>query len=285
MKSKQLDLFINLTASHAKIKSNQDLMARCWVSLSKSSKRKIIEHQVKDSWVRISSDKDQGIATIYDMDVLMFITSMLMDKVNKGTLDYKQRKIRFTGYEYFYFTNKHRSGRADKELQQSLERLHTTRIETSIRSEHKRNLYSSFYWLSEWQKLEENGRAVGYSVVLPDWMFESITKPKLVLTLDEEYFHIRGGLVKWLYLFCRKARSHNSRGAWRESFISIYNKSGMKSPYKTFKKKLREVIYKQDIPNYYLDESEEEILTINRTRKSLRPIKDEETSSVIPLPF
>ena len=124
MKSKQLDLFITLTAQHAKIKSNRDLMARCWVSLSKSSKRKLIEHQVKDSWIKISSDREQGIATIYDMDVLMFITSLMMDRVNNGTLDYKQRKIRFSGYEYFYFTNKHKSGRADKELQAALERLH-----------------------------------------------------------------------------------------------------------------------------------------------------------------
>ena len=146
--SKQLDLFISLTADYAPTKSNSDLMERSWFDLSKSRKRQVIEHTTKDgSWVKIHSDKEYGLATIYDMDILLFITSLLMDRKNKG--QELSRRITFTGYEYFYFTNKHRSGRADKQLQDALTRLHTTRIETSIRSEHKKNLYSSFYWISE----------------------------------------------------------------------------------------------------------------------------------------
>ncbi len=272
--SKQYDLFVSLSADYAPTKSNRDLMERSWFDLSKSRKRQLIQHTTKDgSWVKIHSDKEYGLATIYDMDILLFITSMLMDKKNKG--QQLSRRITFTGYEYFYFTNKHRSGRADKQLQEALTRLHTTRIETSIRSEDKRELYSSFYWISEWQKMEKDGRAVGYSIVLPDWIFDSITSPRHILTLDEEYFHIAGGLTRWLYLYCRKARSPKARGVWKESFQSIYTKSGMKSPTKVFRKKLREVISKQSIPNYYLEENEEEILTIHRTRKTLRQDKDE----------
>jgi len=129
-------------------------MERSWFDLSKSRKRQLIEHTTKDgSWVKIHSDKEYGLATIYDMDILLFITSMLMDKKNKG--QQLSRRITFTGYEYFYFTNKHRSGRADKQLQEALTRLHTTRIETSIRSEHKKNLYSSFYWISDGRRLRK----------------------------------------------------------------------------------------------------------------------------------
>ena len=49
----------------------------------------------------------------------------------------------------------------------------------------------------------------------------------------------------------------------------------MKSPTKVFRKKLREVISKQSIPNYYLEENDDEILTIHRTRRTLRQDKDE----------
>ena len=122
--------------------------------------------------------------------------------------------------------------------------------------------------------MAEDGEAVGYSIVLPDWIFDSITSPRHILTLDEEYFHIAGGLTRWLYLYCRKARSPKAVGVWKETFNSIYTKSGMKSPTKVFRKKIREVISKQSIPNYYLEENEEEILTIHRTRKTLRPVTD-----------
>ena len=103
--NKQLDLFITLTASEASIKSNQDLMSRSWVDLSKNHKRKLIEHTAKDgSWVKIHSNEDYGLATIADMDVLLFITSAIMDKVNNG--ESLTNELRFTGYEYFHFTDK-----------------------------------------------------------------------------------------------------------------------------------------------------------------------------------
>ena len=266
--NKQLDLFITLTASEASIKSNQDLMSRSWVDLSKNHKRKLIQHTAKDgSWVKIHSNEDYGLATIADMDVLLFITSAIMDKVNNG--ESLTNELRFTGYEYFHFTDKSKSGRSDKRLQEALTRLHTTRIETNIRSEDKREKYSSFYWISEWQKVVDNGRTVGYSVKLPNWMLESISTPKLILTLDEEYFKISSGLKKWLYLFCRKAVGLKSRTAWKESFKSIHEKSGMNSSLKSFTFTLRKIISKNDIPNYYLEENENTILSITRTRKTL----------------
>ena len=266
--NKQLDLFITLTANEASIKSNQDLMSRSWVDLSKNHKRKLIQHTAKDgSWVKIHANEDYGLATIADMDVLLFITSAIMDKVNNG--ESLTNELRFTGYEYFHFTNKSKSGRSDKRLQEALTRLHTTRIETNIRSEDKKEKYSSFYWISEWQKVVDNGRTVGYSVKLQNWMLESISTPKLILTLDDEYFQISSGLKKWLYLFCRKAVGLKSRTAWKESFRSIHEKSGMNSSLKSFTFTLRKIISKNDIPNYYLEENENNILSITRTRKTL----------------
>jgi plasmid replication initiation protein len=274
-KSKQLDLFLTLSPSVIPNKSNRELMERCWFDLSKQNKtRKTLEHTTNDGKcsVKIYNTMGYGLATIYDMDLLVFITSLLMDRRNKG-VKITSRKITFTGYEYFYFTGKSRSGRSDIEFQESLERLHTTKVETTIRSENKRKGFSSFYWVSEWKKVEENKRVVGYSVVIPEWIYDGVTDPHYVLTLDDEYFHIKGGLTRFLYLLCRKARDKKtvtSKGSksWTESFESIYKKSGMVSPKRSFVYRLRKIISKQSVPNYYLEENENETLTISRTRGS-----------------
>jgi plasmid replication initiation protein len=271
-KIKQLDLFLSLSPSLIPNKSNKELMERCWFDLSKNKKRTFLSHQCDDKKnsysVKVQNNEGNGLATIYDMDLLVFITSLLMERTNKG-IETKSREIIFSGYEYFYFTNKSISGKADKEFQESLERLHKTRIETSIHSSHKRTGYSSFYWISEWNKVEQNGRVIGYSVVIPEWLFLGATTKKRVLTLDDEYFHIRGGLTRFLYLLCRKARDQNSVSKpWTESFRTIHKKSGMISQLKHFNRKIRQIISNQSVPNYFLQELDNEILSITRTRKS-----------------
>ena len=277
-KSKQLDLFLSLTPSLIPNKSNKELMERCWFDLSKNKTRTSIVHTGRDEKrkidfsIKVENNEGNGLATIYDMDLLVFITSLLMEKVNKNE-KITSREIVFTGYEYFYFTNKVRSGRSDLEFQESLDRLHKTRITTTIKNEKTRKGFSTFYWISEWKKLEENGRVVGYSVVIPEWIFRGVTDKSRVLTLDDEYFHIRGGLNRFLYLLCRKARDQksvtsNGSKSWSESFESIYKKSGMISSKKDFNRSIRKIISRQSIPNYYLEEKTTEVLTISRTRLS-----------------
>ena len=51
-------------------------------------------------------------------------------------------------------------------------------------------------------------------------------------------------------------------------FESIYKKSGLISPKKVFVHRLRKIISKQSVPNYYLEEKDSEVLTISRTRSS-----------------
>ena len=278
MATKQLDLFLSLSPSLIPNKSNKELMERCWFDLSKNKTRTSIVHTGKDSKtkiefsVKIENNEGNGLATIYDMDLLVFITSLLMEKVNKEE-KITSREIVFTGYEYFYFTNKTRSGKSDKEFQESLDRLHKTRITTTIKNENKRKGFSSFYWISEWKKLEEQGRVVGYSVVIPEWIFRGVTDKSRVLTLDDEYFHIKGGLNRFLYLLCRRARDQktvtsNGSKSWSEGFESIYKKSGLISPKKVFVHRLRKIISRQSVPNYYLEEKSSEVLTISRTRAS-----------------
>ena len=98
----------------------------------------------------------------------------------------------------------------------------------------------------EIKQLHDGDRNRGYEIVLPEWLYESVVNEKLVLTLDEGYFGIRGGLERWLYLFARKSSGWQT-GGWSESLFSIYQKAGSKSSFTEFKRQLKKIINKKSI--------------------------------------
>ena len=254
MTNRQLDLFITLSASDVVTKHSRDLMERCWFNLSKNKRSKEIYHQTKNGdWCRVRGG-DYGIATIWDMNVLLFATSHIVDRINKG--ENVSPMIRFSGYEFQHFIGaKKHSGQLDKDLQKALERLHTTRIETNIRLPDNVRKYQSFYWINRVDKWVENGRVIGYAMELPKWYFDTIVNHKQILTIDDDYFNIRGGIEKFLYLWCRKSVGYR-KDYWKESFISLHKKSSSIGTLRAFTFSLRKIIKKQSIHNYYLKEKE-----------------------------
>ena len=90
----------------------------------------------------------------------------------------------------------------------------------------------------------ENGRHIGYEIVIPEWLYNSVVNEKLVLTLDQGYFGIKGGLERWLYLFARKTSGWQV-GGWTESIDSIYVKSGSKSSRSEFRRQIAKLQQKQ----------------------------------------
>jgi len=245
----QIDLFI-ATASDISPKSHQDLMARNWFSLSKHKRLKPIKHSYQDNWVNITGSDKHGIATIFDNDVLIFVIGQYMNALNHGMKT--GRRFQFTGYEFFKFTGKKKfGGKGYTDLWKSLQRLHNTFVETNIRLGNT-NTNHSFNWLSEIKQIHDGTTHRGYEIVIPEWIYESITNKKMVLTLDDDYFKIRGGLQRWLYLFARKTSGWQS-GGWSEGIESIYRKSGSTGTLSEFKRKMRNIATKNNLLGYNIE--------------------------------
>jgi plasmid replication initiation protein len=248
----QLDLFL-ASASDVAPKEHQDLMARNWFSLAKQKRVEPIHHTYGDNWVKITGNPKYGLATIYDNDILLFVISQYMAAVNNGMAT--GRVFRFTAYEYFKFTGKKRlGGKGYSDLWKSLERLHHTFVETNISIDGRQRLHS-FSWLSEIKQMREGNAHRGYEIVIPDWLYESVVNKKMVLTLDDGYFDIRGGLERWLYMFARKSSGYQSQG-WAESLHSIYLKSGSRSSFVEFKRAVKRIIDKGSILGYTVEQLE-----------------------------
>ena len=248
----QFDLFI-ASASDVSPKSQQELMARNWFSLAKQKRVEPIEHSFGDSWVKVTGNPNHGIATIFDNDVLIFVIAQYMSAINNGMKT--GRRFQFTGYEFFKFVGKKRfGGKGYADLWKSLERLHNTFVETNIRLRGNTR-HHSFNWLSEIKQNMEDGRHIGYEIVIPEWLYTSVVQDKLVLTLDSGYFEIKGGLERWLYLFARKTSGWQT-GGWSEGLKSIYSKSGSKSSFSEFKRSVYKILHKDSLLGYKVEKIE-----------------------------
>ena len=238
------------TASDVSPKEQQNLMARAWFSLAKKNRTTPIEHSFGDNWVHISASENYPIATIWDNDILLFLISQLMFAVNNGHPT--SRRIRFTGWDFFRFIGAQSVGGSDYEaLWKRLERLHRTFIQTnlhmgSITRDH------SFTWLSEIERVRDGNTGLGFECVLPDWLYQSVVKEKSVLTLDEDYFRIRGGLERWLYLWARKSAG-NQRAGWSETPESLYSKSGSLGTFSAFTRSFKKITAKGSILDYSVE--------------------------------
>ena len=242
------------SASDISAKDQIDLMSRCWFSLTPNRTDPIVHEFIdlrtkRKETLTVTGDSNYGIATVHDQDVIIFAISQWIEAKQKGLEP--SRRIYFTPYQYFAWTNKAPHGTAYARLGDSLHRLKTTNIETTIRNINTGKAKTKqFSWISEWGTVEEDGKVRGVEVVLAEWLFESI-QDFHVLTLDKRYFAIPGTVERWLYLYARKA-SGNANGRWKESFKSLYEKSASQQPYKHYAHTLRKLVEKNNLPGLRL---------------------------------
>ena len=266
----QLDLFI-ASASDVAPKEHQDLMARCWFNLAKQKRTEPIRHDFNDNWVKITGNPQYGIATIFDNDILLFAIAQYMAAINRG--EETNRRFHFTGYNFFKFIGKEKfGGKGYADLWKSLERLHHTFVETNIRMDEGRR-HHSFNWLSEIKQTAEGNTHKGYEIVFPEWLYESVVEKRLVLTLDEGYFDIRGGLERWLYMFARKSSGYQA-GGWSESLYSIYKKSGSRSTFAEFNRSIKKIVANESILGYKVKPVE------HYSQKGLYFLRDNELTTI-----
>src|SRR5205807_708683 len=77
-----------------------------------------------------------------------------------------------------------------KRLQEALRRLASTYVETNIRvPKGSRKKVAGFHWIEHWDAYEDDqGRPIGMSVTLPDWLYDGIVQGGGVLSIHEDYF-------------------------------------------------------------------------------------------------
>lgn len=244
----QLNLFRARSGAIAP-RDAQDLMAWPFFSLAKSRRTAPIDFRMGEVVIRVEATVEHGMATIWDADILIWAASQIVEARDRGLAT--SRLMVATPYEILAFIGRGDSALSYERLKAALDRLQSTTIVTSIRqiSERRRHRFS---WINEWkERLDANGRPLGIELILPDWFYAGVLDEALILTIDRDYFALRGGLERWLYRLARKHGGRQARG-WSFEVAHLYLKSGTLSPPRRFRFELRGIVRRQPLPGYRL---------------------------------
>lgn len=234
----QRDLFI-CDIFDAVPKGDQASMEHPIFSISKKPDKTRREYSSPDGKYSLSVyPSDKGLATIFDRDILIYVISQAMAKINSGQPI--GRRIRFHAHDLLQATGRGTGGASYERLRNAFFRLKGTVLETNITTGNIAQI-KGFSIIDEYDIIKETyeGRMLELEVTLSDWIFNSI-RFKQVLTLHRDYFRLRKPLARMMYQLARKHCGQQK--SWAISLPNLQIKCGSKSTLHEFNRLVLDVI-------------------------------------------
>jgi len=247
----QVDLFLDQLID-APIKDEQRLMEFPFFALQKQPRLEPFVYD--DGNVRIEiSPGQKGIATIWDKDILIYIGSLLNERIERGQS--VSRTIAFPAYDFLRSTNRGTGKRAYELFLDALFRLRSTTIVTTIEAGGQRER-RGFGWVESWRIIErETGGGktamAAVEITINDWMFRSIVKDRRILTISRDYFKLGMGIERRLYELARK--HVGAQAEWWVGLDRLHEKCGSLDTIRKFKLRLKKIAEAQSLPEYLLE--------------------------------
>jgi plasmid replication initiation protein len=197
-----------------------------------------------------------GLATIYDKDILMYLTSSLMNAKNNGGKI--AQRVRFTAYDYMASTNRKSDGKTYIQLKDGLNRLSGTRIETNIKTGGQQ-VIEEFGLIDSWKiiKESEQGKMIAIEIKLSDWFYNSILG-NAVLSIDKEYFRLRKPTERRLYELARK--HCGNQVSWKIKLDNLKAKLGITSETRALRFNIKKIAETNHLPEYNISIEDDVVL-------------------------
>lgn len=267
----QVDLFLpQLTA--LPLRDQRETMERPFFSLSKRKRLKPIDYVSPDRkiTVHVSANSEYGLATIYDLDILIYCASVLMEHKRRGTNDIPQT-LHVVPYDMLKTLKREVGGRAYDLLGNALDRLQSTTVKTNIRSGDA--VETTFSWIDSYSQLKDGtGNVRGMRITLAKWFYDGVLMDGGVLAIDPAYFSMTGGRERWLYRVARKHAGGAGADGFAISMPTLFEKSGAEGDYRRFKFEMSKIARENMLPGYSLmlelrDDSEPFLRMTRRERE------------------
>ena len=234
-----------------KVKGERASMAYPFFALSKGRRMTPLLYQDSNVAIEIRPSST-GLATIYDKEILLYVASLMVEKMNEG--GEPGQEFTFTAHDFLRVTGSNRSARSYERISQALERLQGTQVRTNIEAggEGEDGFFS---WVSE-AKVQYyrtgNGkkRLKAITIRLCDWLYRAIKKDTRILTYDQRYFSL-SPVARRLY---ELARSHCG---YQERFVigleKLRKKVGSEDTLAKFKHQLTKIAENDLLPEYSIE--------------------------------
>lgn len=248
--SSQGDLFTLDSPLHGEVRGERSIMAFPFFGLSKVAQKEPIEYKADGVSIDILPGRN-GVATIYDKEIVLYIASLMIAKIRDG--EPVGQDFMFTAHDFFRVTGTNQSARSYTRLAASLQRLQGTQIRTNIEAggEGEEGFFS---WLSEARlqySLSGRGekRVKAVRVRLCDWLYRAIRMDQRILAYHHDYFSL-GPIERRVY---ELARSHCDGEDPYEVDIDVLRRQvGSTDTAPRFKYILKGIAEADQLPEYHV---------------------------------
>lgn len=260
------DFFIADIFDNTPFKDDLVSMEHPVFTLSLKPDRRTIEYVNGNAKLKVYPSTE-GLPTIMDKDFLMYCGSLLISNYNEGLKSdpnyLPPKTIRVSAHDYFKATQRDDSGNAYRLFAKTLVRLRSCTIETSIRTNGKKQL-EGFGLIDKYYVVEScrvKNRMVALEVTLSDWYYNSILGFEM-LSINTDYFLLRKPIERRLYEIARKHCGNQNN--WSIGLDKLFEKSGSRDTKAKFKAALKKSIKDNDIPDYKYKLDSKEKVTVTK---------------------
>ncbi|KMK63837.1 replication initiator protein A [Puniceibacterium sp. IMCC21224] len=285
----QADFFI-CDVADAILKDLIPQMEHPFYVLSKKPETAVRRYEHGDKWLEVIPSA-KGQATIYDKDILIYVVSQIMHRINRG--EKVERRIRFNPRDLLIFVNRGTGGKDYEAFCEALDRLMGTVIKTNITTtggdqddvpmgDEER---LGWFHLIESAHInrknnEAGGRIMSAEIQISEWIFNGIRR-KSVLTLHRDYFRLRKPIERRVYEIARKMCG--ARPELEIGLEKLLKRTGARTELKRFRHTLREIATHNHLPDYLVAYDEVRDMVIFKGRGTVVAIDPAEKVFIPPL--
>jgi plasmid replication initiation protein len=248
------------------LKVDRHSMEHPMFALSKNPDRKERHYEHNGNHISITPSI-KGLATIWDKDLIIYAISQLMEGINQNRPT--SRVIQLIAHALLVATNRHTGGGDYEQLEQAFERLAGTRIRTNITTNGEQ-IRHGFGLIDEWKIIDKSpsGRMVRVEITLSQWLYNAVLAHE-VLTLNRDYFRLKGALERRLYELARKHCGQQTK--WLVNLELLRKKTGSTASTKEFRRNLKALATANLLPDYSLryDTQTDSVLFYTKDSKQL----------------
>jgi plasmid replication initiation protein len=237
-----MDLFDLDSPLLGHIQNDRLMMAYCFFHLERGSRNRPIIYD--DGKVRIEVF-GQEIATIWDLEILIYIVSLMAEKMERG--EDVDRTFAFTAGDFFRVAGISDGGSAYERIEGALKRLKGTQILTNI-STGGTHTVDAFSWVENYRIVYRNGdrrTMEKFRVTICEWLWRAVKLDKKLYLYDPKYFDLPP-LEKRLY---EVARAHCGNQGFRIWLDHLQRRIGSEREPRKFKAELKKI---KRVPGYFI---------------------------------
>ncbi|MEI8397076.1 MAG: replication initiator protein A [Rhodospirillaceae bacterium] len=240
------------------LRDQRDALERPLVSLAKGKKPRVdaqggavpIVYSFEGGLeVRVLPSPTYGWATIWDYDLIIYLIGQLNARAQKENVS-ERSGIRVNPHAMLTGIGRGTGGKDYAELRAAIARLQTTIIETNIWHGEKLKRFMRFSFITHFAEDEPSAVSSGGMVFgLPPWIVDSIRDHRGVLSISPDYFHLTGGIERFLYRVARKMVGRQTEGLLVR-MDTLHERSGSPMRLADFAKAVRNAVARQRLPDY-----------------------------------